>query len=54
MNAQQIKAEAKELRIARPDDFPTHSSALEAISRKYGFKDWNTFSAFLKNKEAHK
>jgi hypothetical protein len=29
----------------------SHSSALIAIAKIYGYKEWNTFNAYLKSKE---
>jgi hypothetical protein len=43
----QLKGEARDLRIeakARGQDL-THSAALDAVARRYGFKDWNAAAA---------
>lgn len=50
-----IKAQAKHLRdqFDREGHIISHSKSLEALSRQYGFKDWNVFSAALQRQPQH-
>jgi len=46
-NLSLIKKQAKRLRLQHPDS--THGWCLDAVSKAYGFRDWNDASAAIKS-----